>query len=415
VPSNLLKADWVTMESIRRLVNKLAIVKFANTDQNKEFKQPFPVGDTVRVKLPQRFTVRDGMSYSPQPLDRKYATVKVDQVCGIDFEWDGIEHALELERGEEIVRREYIEPAMDQIAQEIESRFAYYAYMHCPNTTGSLGTTPITLTPHHQARAKFVEYGCASGEKGMFISPQQNATLGPLLQALINPQKEISDLFTEGLMGNAAGFKWHESVSLYDHQGGTMTVGDCTVTTTVADGATSMTITSASAAVALKKGDIIGFTTPLAVNPGTRRSLGHAKCVNLTQDTTIAAGGGTGTLYWEEPLYGPGSQYQNVTALPAATNVLVLFPGATTPTGLHGIQSIALHRDAFAMVNVPMELPKSQEFAYSKRDPASGISVSIIKGFDINTRAMKTRIDVGPFGFGTLYAANCSVRVQSLL
>lgn len=401
------------MESLRRLLNRLEISQYFNTDENKNFKQNFAVGDTVRIKLPQRYIIRDGLGYTPQAIDRKYTTVKMDQIFGIDFDYDSVEKALEMERGEDVVRREYIEPAMDQLAQEIESRCANYATYNCPNVVGKLGTTPTSIATAHTARQRLVEYAVTPGTKGMIISPGQHATLGANLTTILNPQKEISDLFREGLLGNAAGFKWHESVSLYDVTAGTMTASDVTVSATITDGATSVVLASASAGATLKAGDVLSFTTPMAVNPSTRRSVGHAKQVVLTQDCTIA-GGSTATAYFKPALYGPGSQYQNVSVLPTAGHVIVLYPDTTTPSGLHGINGLAINRDAFALVSVPLEEPKAVEFASTKRDPKTGISISFVRQFEGRTRTMINRFDV-LMGFGDLYPENCCVRIGSLI
>jgi len=413
--SNFQKITWVTMESLRRLKNKLEVAGYFNTDLSRDYKKAFAVGETIYPKLPQRYLIRDGMEYTPQPIDRKTTTVTMDQVFGVDFDFDAVDKVLNMERGESLVRKEYVNPAMDQLAQEIDSRCALYAYQNCPNVVGAVGTTPTTITPYHQARQKLVELACPDGTKGMIISPAMHSTLGANLTTILNPSKEIGDLFKTGLLGNAAGFKWHESMSLYDHINGTMTIGDCTVTTTLTDGASSVGITSAAAAVAWKKGDIINFTTPMAVNPKTRRSIGSAKTFVLTQDLDIAAGGGTGTAYFYPAVYGPDHQYQNVDALPAATNVVVQFPGTTAPTGKHGINGLALNRDAFALVSVPLEEPKgSVEFAKTMRDPQTGLSISFVRQFEARTRNMINRFDI-LCGFGRLYAENCSVRVASLL
>ncbi len=408
------KVTWVTMESLRHLVNVLEVAGYFNTSLSREYTQAFPVGTTIYPKLPQRFVIRDGIGYNPQPIVRRTTEIKLDQIFGVDFDYDSVEKALEMERGEDLVRKDYIEPAMNKIAQEIDSRAAQYAYLNTPNVVGALGTTPTTMAPFHKARARLVEYGATPGVKGMIISPAMHETLGTNLTTLLNPQKELSELFREGLMGNAAGFKWHESMSLYDHQAGTMTVGDVTVNTTISsDGAISVVLASAAAGAALKKGDVISFTTPMATNPATARSVGHAKQVVLTQDCTIV-GGNTATAYFKPALYGPGSPYQNVDVLPQAGHVVVQFPGTTTPSGLHGIQGLAINKDAFALVSVKMEEPKAVEKASTQRDPQRGISIQFVRQFEARTRTMINRFDV-LMGFGDLYPENCAVRVASLL
>lgn len=413
MPNTFQKVSWVTMESLRRLVNRLEVAKYFNTDLSREYKKPYPIGATFQAKLPQRYIIRDGVTFVPQDIDRRTTTITMEQPFGVDFAWDTVEKVLDLERGEDIVRREYIDPAMDQIAQEIDSRCAYYAIYNCPNIVGALGTTPTAISTYHEARQRLVEYAVTPGVKGMIVSPGMHSTLGANLTTILNPQREISDLFLEGLLGNAAGFKWHESMSLYSHTAGTMTVGDMTVTSAIADGATSMSLTSASAGVSFNKGDIINFTTRMAVNPSTRRSVGHAKQVVLTQDAS-RVGAGAVTIYFKPALYGPGSQYQNIDALPTTGDVVVLMPGTTTPSGKAGINGLAINRDAYALVSVPMQLPKAVEVASQQRDPKTGISISFIRQFEGRTLTWINRFDV-MIGFGDLYPENCCVRVASLV
>jgi len=86
------------MESLRILLNQLEIAQFMNTDYNKEFTKEFAVGETVRVKNPQRFIIRDGLQYQEQAIARNYTTVTCDQIFGVDFQVDSIEEALKMER-----------------------------------------------------------------------------------------------------------------------------------------------------------------------------------------------------------------------------------------------------------------------------------------------------------------------------
>ena len=414
MPNSFKKADWVCMESLRRLVNRLEVVPYFDTSYSREFTQAFPVGEKITIKLPQEYKIRDGILYDPQPIVRRSTEVTLDQIFGIDFDWDSVDKALNMERGESIVREEYIEPAMDKLAQQIESRSARFALLNTPNVVGVLGTTPTSLAPFFNARQKLVEFSVPPGKVGMFISPAINTSLGTNLSTLLNPQKELSDLFKTGVMGNAAGFKWHESMSLLSMQAGTMTAADVTVSAPIADGATSVVLASAAAGAALKKGDIISFTTPMAVNPMTKNSIGSARTVVLTQDCTIAAGGATATAYFYPPLYGPNSEYQNVDVLPAAGHVVVLYPGTANPSGLSGVNGLAIHRGAFALVGVKLEQPKAVELSSTMRDPKSGLSISFVRAFDIKTRTMSNRFDV-LMGFGRLRPENCAVRVASLL
>lgn len=403
--------DWLTMEGLRLLLNKLQVAQFFNTDYNKEFTREFPVGETVRVNFPQRFTIRDGLAYSPQAINRINTTVTVDQIFGVDFEWDSAEAALKLERGQERIKREYLEPAMAQIAQEIDSRAALWAKNNTPNVVGALGTDPTSFQTFNQARQRMVEYaGWTGSKRGMIIPPAVNTSLVNAAVQYFNPADAISKQYKEGSIGRNSGFDWFESMSLYSHTAGVwQTPASVTIAGASQDG--DSLLLNCTSGDTFKKGDVIAIANVLGVNPMTRRTVGTAaKQFVVTADTTASATTVTVPIY--PSIYGPGSQYQNVNALPADTALVTLFPGTTAPsTGPKaGINGLAINRDAFALVGVKLEVPKAVEMASQTRDPETGISVRFIRMFDPQQSKMVNRFDT-LIGFGNLYADQCAVRI----
>lgn len=396
------------MEGLRSLVNKLAVAQYFNTDYNKEFTKEFAPGETVRVKLPQRFTVSKGLAYQPQGIQRRFTTVSCDQVFGIHFEWDSVEAALKMERGREAVKREYLDPAMEQLAQEIDSRAAAWALANTNNVVGSLGTTPTSFDVYGQARARMIENACTPGKKGMVITPQMMRTIVSNNLTTFNPQDEVAEAFREGYYGHAQGFEWDESMSLYSTTAGNWQ-GAVTVNGAVADGATSINVTCTTGDT-FNANDIISVAAVNNANPVTRRSTGTLKQFVITQSTVGVAN--AAVLQISPIINGPGSQYQNVDALPANGAALTLYPGTTNPYGKSGMNGLALNRDAFALVGVKLEIPKACEMSSQARDPKTGISVAFVRMFDPNERKMVNRFDV-LLGFGNLYPDNCAVRVLS--
>jgi coat protein Gp5 len=400
--------DWITMESLRTLLNRLVVAEFFNTDYNKEFTREFAVGETVRVKNPQRFTIRDGIGYTPQPIARNYTTVSCDQIFGIDFEWDSAEAALKAERGMDNIRREYIVPAMEQIAQEIDSRAANWAYLNTNNIVGTLGTNATTTAIAGAARQRLIENACPPGDYRFIISPGHMTSIVDGGTTLFNDRGEISKAFKEGYYGRARQFDWFESMSLYSHTAGTWGAN-----TTEIDGAGqsgNSLLLSATTGDVFRKGDVFNIEGVYNVNPKTRRSTGVLKQFVITQEVTAAAS--AATINFIPAIIGPGSQYQNVSALPANDADLTLFPGTTTPsTGPKaGIQGLALAKDAFALVGVKLETPKAVEVSSQTRDPKTGLSVRFVRMFDPIQSKMVNRFDV-LLGFGNLYADQCAVRV----
>jgi hypothetical protein len=94
--------------------------------------------------MSQRYTVqRNDMTYNPQAFDRPITTITVDQTATIPLEWESIEKALDMERGEERVTELYLKPAIAYIRQAIERPRAVRAREH-QHGAGALGTNPGT-------------------------------------------------------------------------------------------------------------------------------------------------------------------------------------------------------------------------------------------------------------------------------
>jgi P22 coat protein - gene protein 5 len=412
--SNTFKyVDWLSMETLRILKNKLQVAQFFNTDDNDDYDKEFPVGATIRKKFPQRFLIREGLAYSPQAINRRETTITIDQIIGVDFEWDSFEAALKMERGEARLRKEYIEPAAAQIAQELDSRAANWARYHSNNFVGVLGTNPTAFSSiSGSARQTMVELACPpGGQRGMIIPPKVNTSLANTALAVFNPDDEISRIWKEGTMGVQGGFKWYESMSLYNHTAGTWagTVSVTSTMTSASDGTTSLTLTCTNGDI-FKKGDKFSIASVNATNPSTRRSTGSPKLfTNLSADQTVS--GTSVTLTISPAIYGPGNQYQNIDAYPVAAAALTLFPGTTSPNAKQGTVGLAIHESAFALAGVKLEVPKACEVSSQTRDPETGLAVRFIRMFDPQQSKMVNRFDCA-FGFGDLYVDN-SIAVLS--
>jgi hypothetical protein len=401
--------DWLTEEGLRLLTNKLAVAQFGNTDYNDNFDREFAVGETVRVPRPFQPVIRTGLGYNPQAVQRIYTTVTVDQVFGTDLEWDDVTKALEVTRPDAQLREQVLDPCMSYLAQEIDSRFTKYAYQNANNIVGILGTDPTNNTFVMQARQRLIELACPpSAKKGMIIPPQVNTAIAPSLQTLYNPDDEISTLFKEGSLGVLNGFKWYESMSLYTHTAGTW-AGAVTVTSTSNNGDSVLNVTCTNGDT-FNQGDKFGISAVFATNPMTRRTTTTATTKTFTVTAPVTAVGTTATLTVSPAIYGPGSPYQNVSALPTAGATLTLFPGTASPNGKSGKIGLAIHPDAFALVGVKLEVPKAVEMSSQQRDPDTGISVRFVKAWDPVQSKMIHRFDV-LMGFGSLYSDNCAVAV----
>lgn len=413
-PNMLEFVDWLSNECLDSLLFPMSIGATFNTDYIPEFTQDFAVGETIRVPYPQRYIAVNGFNYSPQPINRKHTTVTIDQPIQVSFEWNTIEQALKLTRGREKIKKEVITPAMNEMRQQIESRAALFAYQNCPNIVGILGTDPTTFDAcSGAARQRLVERGCPDGDDwGMHVTPSIMRTLKNSAVSYFNPVQDTTKRWRKGIVGSGDNFDWHENVAIQSH-----TTGTINSTFTVNGGGQSGNSLNVNCTNGdtWKAGDVFALPTGSNfVHPSTRRQVSVTRAtVVVAADVTATGATATIPLVPTGPggaIAGPGDQYQNVSALPAAGGTLTMWPGTTTPNGLSGAQNLAFARDAFALVGIPLGIPTACELSSQARDPETGIQVAFIRMFDPVERKWINRFDC-LIGFGVLYAENCSVRV----
>jgi hypothetical protein len=81
--NNFFNKNWVPMDILRLLLNKLEVAEYFNRswerDFEKEFAREFAPGAPFSVKLPQRFLAIDGLRYAPQGINRIFTTVSLGQ------------------------------------------------------------------------------------------------------------------------------------------------------------------------------------------------------------------------------------------------------------------------------------------------------------------------------------------------
>jgi P22 coat protein - gene protein 5 len=106
--------------------------------------------------------------------------------------------------------------------------------------------------------------------------------------------------------------------------------------------------------------------------------------------------GGAGSLTFTPAIYTTTGR-QNVTAGGMPNSGAIVKVGAGASELLNG--SLAFYRDAFTFVTADLPMPKGTDMAASST--YDGITVSLVRDFDIATRDFKTRLDI-LYGFAAL-------------
>lgn len=396
--NQFLDTNWVSMKILWILQNALEVASCFNTEWESEFGKNFPVGSSVQVKLPQRWLVTNGLGYQPQGINRLATTINLDQVFGIHFEWDSYERLVKMERSQDELEENYLKPAAVQLAQEVDSRAAKFAYQNASGVVGTLGTNSTTIDFAAAADEYLYEKACPKGIRHLIVSASQMRSYVVPNVTQFNPAPEISRMFRSGVLGTAAGWEWYRSNSLYRHTIGTAATGGVTVTGANQSG-NILSITG-TATQTLKQGDKFSILNVNGVNPSTRRVISSTQTFTVLADVTLT--GGTDTVNISPAIYGPGSQYQNVDALPADGAAFTIWPGTANPSGVSGTVGLGLSKFAFAMSGGKLEVPKAVERAEQTEDPDTGMAVRFVRAWDQRESKMTNRFDMC-LGFGNLY------------
>ena len=221
------------------------------------------------------------------------------------------------------------------------------------------------------------------------VNPAANAGLVEGMKGLFNPTDTISRQFKNGMMGmGVLGFdEVNMSQSIKQFTCGTRNAtGGSTSAAVTTEGATSIAITGAGANATVKLGDVFTVAGCYAVNPQTRESTGSLFQFVAAANVTLGSSGeGTITV---APIYSASSALATVDSLPAGSQSVV-FVGAGSS---QYPQNLVYHKDAITFATADLMMPQGVDMA--SRQVHNGISMRIVRQYDINNDRMPCRIDV---------------------
>tara|TARA_R110000803_G_scaffold80444_3_gene146248 strand:+ start:4686 stop:5894 length:1209 start_codon:yes stop_codon:yes gene_type:complete len=383
--NSILTIDMITRKSLEILENNLVITRNVNRQYDDSFAvEGAKIGSTLRIRLPDRALVTDGAALAVQDDAEQFTTLAVSSQKHIGINFTSAELALQMDDFAERV----LKPRLSQLAASVDADVAN-AYQSIGNSVGTPGTTPATSLVLLQAQQKLNESASGMSPRYATVNPAANAGLVEGLKGLFNPTTTISQQFKNGMMGTGVlGFnEINMSQSIKQFVTGTRTAAGGTLSASVtAEGATIIAITGAGAGGIVKVGDVFTVADCFAVNPQTRESTGSLFQFVAAADTTLSgAGAGNITVV---AMYSASEALATVAALPL-TGKAVVFVGAASTTYA---QNLVYHKDAITFATADLLLPQGVDMA--SRAVHNGISLRIVRQYDINNDRMPCRIDV---------------------
>jgi hypothetical protein len=385
--NSFLTPQQITREALRVLHNKLTFIGNINRQYDDSFaKSGAKIGDTLKIRLPNQYTVRTGKTLSAQDVSEQSVSLQIATQKGVDVNFSSAELTMSLDDFSSRI----LEPAMAVLASSLEAD-AFSMYKDVYQQVGTPGTTPNTLLTYLQARARLNNsLTPMDANRSTHLSPLATATIVDALKGLFQDSSAIREQYREGSMGRTAGFDWFENPLVPTHTNGTKVAG-ATVNGASQTGST-LNIGNVANTNTLLKGSVFTIAGVFEVHPETKAVTSRLQQFVVAADATMS--GTTGAITVSPAIVTSGAG-QNVSASPADTAALSFAGSASTAYE----QEMAFHRDAFAFATADLVLPRGVDFA--AREVFDGVSMRIVRAYDINNDAFPCRIDVF-YGYKTI-------------
>jgi hypothetical protein len=383
----------ITRKALEILENNLVITRNVNRQYDDSFAvEGAKIGSTLRIRLPDRALVTDGAALQVQDDNEQFTTLTVASQKHIGVNFTSAELTMQLDDFADRV----LKPRISQLASSIDADVAN-AYKYIYNAVGTPGTTPATSLVLLQGQQKLNEFAAMMPNRYATVNPAANAGLVEGMKGLFNPVDTISRQFKNGMMGEGVlGYEEiNMSQSIQQFTTGSRT-GTITVDGTMSVEGTSKITLNGTTGNTLAVGDVFTIANVYAVNPQTRQSTGSLQQFVVTAANTAAASKFTDVSI-SPAIYTPANALATVNSFPQNL-AAVTFVGAASTTYP---QNLIYHKDAISFATADLLLPNGVDMA--SRQVHNGISMRVVRQYDINNDRMPCRIDV-LYGYSVIRA-----------
>lgn len=382
--NTILTPTAVTREALAVLHQKLNFVGSINRQYDDQFAKDGAeggkIGPSLKIRMPNQYTVRTGAALVAQDTVETSQTLTVSTQKGVDLNFTSTDLTLSLQD----FSNRILEPAMSVLAASIESD-AMSMYKDVYNSIWNSGAA-FSYNLLLDGRIKLQNGLTPLGKRTANLSPQPMADLVKDNKALFQNQEQISKQFLEAYVGRQAGYDFMENTLWSTHNRGDAASYVCNTSTGITSGTATITLSGGSGTI--KQGDVFTVVGVTRVHPETKVDTG------VLQQFVATADGTTSIAVSPTPVTSGATQNITIASAGASKTVVV---GGTASDALD--TSMAYHRDAFTFVTADLVMPKGVDF--SAREVLDGISIRIVRNYDINSDKLPCRLDV-LYGYKTL-------------
>lgn len=385
----LLTTLAITRLAVRLFKNSNAFIQNIDTQYDSQFAADGgKIGDTLRIRLPNDYTVAEGPALSAQTTNEQSTSLVVNYQSHVDTTFTAKELSLSMQDFSERVAA----PMMNNLAGRVARNVMSGVEGGVSNFVANFDSSGAIISPTSQtildADALLTDRSAQEFDRSLVVSPKTMARAVGTMQGLFNPSATISRQFRKGAVQQALNFNWFRDQTVLVHTTGTFTAG----TVSGAD-QSGLELTTNAITGTFAKGDIITIAGVFAVNRVTKQNTGELQQFVVTDDVDTAA--------TEIPIYpaiiapassGPSAgadvQYQTVNAAPANGAAISLVNTASEQYR----KNIAYVPQAVTLATCDLELPTGNGSA--ARANHDGLALRIIRKFyNVQTDAFVDRVD----------------------
>lgn len=387
-----LNAGIIAKLAAGTLVDNLQFCKSIGQADPSDYKgkNGYSAGDTVYISKPARPVIGtsfDITSTVGSVVEEKVA-MPLDVIGTCSFELDSQELASSINL--QSIYDRVIKPYAAGLAQTVEQTMLQRAVINTANFVGTPGSTVFNTTTMLASGVKLDEFlAPMDGERYALLSPNAQASALDSRKSFVQASDELAKQYKRGLMGLADGFTYMSN-NLVPRitNGADVSFAVEASVVTITNGMATLGVDGVTSGATIPAGTVFTIASCYAVHPQTKVNLGY-----LQQFTTTAAVTETASNQVILPIspaiyYTTTDPRQNVNTAPVDEDTCTVAVGAASTTYTN---SLVYHKDAYRMVSVPLVMPTSAEFA--EQYTYKGITVAIVRSWDILKRRMITRLD----------------------
>lgn len=376
--NSIITPTMVTREALRILHQKLNFIGSINRQYDDQFaKKGAKIGSTLNIRQPNQYTVRSGATLSTQDTVETTIPLQVATQKGVDVNFTSVDLTLSLDD----FSKRIIDPAMTVLAANIEAdamNMVKDVYQSVWNNAAA-----NTLAKVLAGRKILQDALTPLGDRTANLNTQDNVDLVTDVKGLFQDSGNIAKQYREGYMGRTAGFDFMENTLWPAFTRGAET--GYLVNGATQSGATLIVDTGTGTPGV---GDVFTIAGVFKVHPESKVSTGILQ-------QFVAVTGSTTTLLNISPAIVATGAAQNVNAVPADNAAITFLGTASTAVGT----SLLYNEDAFTFATADLVMPNGVDWA--AREVQDGISLRIVRAYDITNDKFPCRIDV-LYGYKTL-------------